>query len=153
MNKVLIFLILAFLLFSCKESPHIEVSPGEIVSLQIEDFNWELGRTNVYQISKEKIVVFEKNMPTKILEEFSLDIDNEVWKAINEIDEIYTVNMTDKNVQDGTSLSFIFTLANNTTHKVNVSNLIIRPYARVTKIISDLLKSEIHYHQYNSRVY
>ena len=88
-----------------------------------------------------------------LTEEFSLDIDNEVWKAINEIDELYTVNMTDENVQDRTSLSFIFTLANNTTHKVNVSNLIIRPYARVTKIISDLLKSEIHYHQYNSRVY
>jgi len=143
----------ALLLAGCQEAEHIDVQPGGILHLKIEDFNWEKHQTVVYEVSADSVTVYDKELPDEIIERVPIVKESGIWSVINRIDKIYTESMIDENVFDGTSVTFVFTLRNGETVQTHVSNLIIDEYAAVTQSISAAVAHDIHYHQYDSKRY
>jgi|GEM_PF-2287026 len=141
------------LLAGCQEAEHIEVQPEDILHLKIEDSDWELNQTDVYEVSADSVTVYDKELPDEIIESVPISKESGIWTEINRIDKIYTESMIDENVFDGTSLIFVFTLRNGETVQTHVSNLIIDEYAAVTRAISNAVAHSIHYHQYDSKRY
>lgn len=134
-----------------QEAAHVEVQPGDILHLKIEDYNWEARQTVVYEVSAETVTVYDKQFASEILETVPIIKKSDIWPAMNRISKIYTESMVDEEVADGTSLTFVFTLRDGETAQTHVSNLIIDEYAAVTQAISDVVDRDIHYHQYDSK--
>lgn len=147
-------LLAVFSIVGClQEAEHLDVQPGDISHLKIEDFNWEAMQTLVYEVSSDSVTVYDKELPDQVVESVEIDKESDVWTAINRIDQIYTEDMVDENVADGTSLTFIVTLQNGETVQTHVSNLVIDEYAAVTSSISAIAGHDIQYHQYDSKRY
>lgn len=143
-------IIVLFVVGCAKEytTEHIRVSEGSISKLVIKDFNWESQQTLVYQIAENNITVFDEAQPTKILESISLPDGNDVWEKVDAINRIYTQPVVDERIADGTSLTFIFSLADGRVFETYVSNVSIGKYALVTRAVSEHTIHPIHYHQY-----
>ena len=153
-SRAAVLAMITFLcLVGCSEAPHLEVEAGDIQELRVHDFNWELGQTLVYRVTKNELVVYDEKSPDVIIESHPIPPDGNLWKAIDGITKIYTDPMVDERVCDGTSVTFVFVLKDGSRRKTYLSNLIVKRYAAVTKAISDTASSDIHYHQYDSRKY
>ena len=141
--KLVVAILAMITIVGCQEAEHVRVEPGDISHLKIADFNWEQRQTLVYEVSADEIKLYDSEFPDEILERVLINDESKVWRAINRVSKIYTEQMNDEKVADGTMLWFTFTLKDGTTIKTHVSNLIIAKYAAVTEAISEVLDHQI----------
>lgn len=125
---------------------------NQISAVDIQDFNWETQVTTTFKISPNLIEVSTDE--TKPYKEVVKPSDKEkelLGKCLSRIGKIYEGDYSDDQVVDGVSIKFTFTLQNGTQHSTKLINMRIASYAELTRMVSDLVKRDIQFHQYKMK--
>ena len=130
------------------------IENAEISKVTIHDFNWESGITTVFSITSTNISVKDTThvpragMPAPQNYKLSQPQQTKLQEVLKGITKIHTGSYKERDTYDGVSITFNFMLTNKKLATTHLNNVKIQSYARLTKFISEVTKTKIHYHDY-----